>query len=53
MSAVTAQEFSEDDEPAEDVFAAFEAGEKSRTQPQPEAPGSTSASRALGRDRPW
>ena len=27
------QEFYEDDERAEDVFAAFEAGEKSRTQP--------------------
>ena len=33
MGAVTEQEFYEDDERDEDVLAAFEAGEKLRSQP--------------------
>jgi hypothetical protein len=33
MNTVSDQEFYEDDERAGDVFAAFEAGEKLRTQP--------------------
>lgn len=32
MSAVTSQNFYEDDEPAEDIFAVFHAGEKLRTK---------------------
>ena len=34
---MTVQEFYEDDERTKDVFAAFEAGEKLRTNPQPVA----------------
>ena len=40
---MTEQEFYEDDERTKDVFSAFEAGEKLRTQSQPAARRSTVA----------
>ena len=49
---MTKQEFYEDDKRAEDVFAAFEAGEKLRTQPATRGQTSASILRAPGQGKP-